>query len=90
MHLRHVFDRRATMFASLERWQIELAACIDTSMRKTKRDLQPFEYRSVRYWSKEINGTLTGGRKRKFFNSRPRAPYGLRRPHQWNPVNPWS
>ena len=41
---------------------IELAACIDTSMQ-TKRDLQPFEYRSVRYWSKEINGTRTGGRK---------------------------
>jgi len=46
----------------LECWQIELAACIDTSM-KTKRGLQPFEYPSVRYWSKEINGTLTGGRK---------------------------
>ena len=28
--------------------------------------MQPFEYRSVRYWSKEINGTLTGGRKTKF------------------------
>ena len=26
--------------------------------------MQPFEYRSVRYWSKEINGTRTGGRKR--------------------------
>ena len=39
--------------------------------------MQPFECRSVRYWSKEINGTLTGGRKRNFFNSRPRAPYGL-------------
>ena len=26
--------------------------------------MQPFEYRSVRYWSKEINGTLTGGRKK--------------------------
>ena len=31
--------------------------------------MQPFEYRSVRYWSKEINGTRTGGRK-LFFNSR--------------------
>ena len=42
--------------------------------RKTlaiKRDMQPFEYRSVCYWSKEINGTRTGGRKGKFFNSRP-------------------
>ena len=46
-----------------QRWQIELAACIDTSMQ-TKHDLQPFEYRSVRYWSKEINGTLTGGQKK--------------------------
>ena len=56
--------------------------------------MQPFEYRSVRYWSKEIDGTLTGGRKRFFFNSRPRTPYGLWRPHQWNPVNvlrcPWG
>ena len=25
--------------------------------------MQSFEYRSVRYWTKEINGTLTGGRK---------------------------
>jgi len=32
--------------------------------------MQPFEYPSVRYWSKEINGTRTGGRKRIFFNSR--------------------
>ena len=42
--------------------------------------MQPFEYPSVRYWSNEINGTHTGGRKRIFFNSRPRAPYGLWRP----------
>ena len=26
--------------------------------------MQSSEYRSVRYWSKEINGTLTGGRKK--------------------------
>ena len=26
-----------------------------------------FEYRSVRYWSKEIDGTLTGGRKKVIF-----------------------
>ena len=26
--------------------------------------LQFFEYRSVRYWSKEINGTRTGGQKK--------------------------
>ena len=30
-------------------------------------DMQPFEYRSVRYWPKEINGTLTGERKKIFF-----------------------
>ena len=29
-----------------------------------RRAMQSFEYRSVRYWSKEINGTLTGGRKK--------------------------
>ena len=29
--------------------------------------MQSFEYRSVRYWSKEINGTLTGGQKFFFF-----------------------
>ena len=29
--------------------------------------MQLFEYRSVRYWSKEINGTLTGGRKKYIF-----------------------
>ena len=28
------------------------------------------------------------GPKRKFFNSRPRAPYCLWRPRLWNPVNP--
>ena len=50
--------------------------------------MQLFEYRSVRYWSKEINGTRTGGGKTKFFHSRPRAPYGLWRPRRFNPVNP--
>ena len=35
-----------------------------------RRAMQSFEYRSVRYWSKGINGTLTGGRKKFFFNSR--------------------
>ena len=63
-----------------------LAVC-KTLASKSKRDMQLFEYRSVRYWSKEINGTRTGGRKRKFFNSRPRAPCGLWRPRRWNPVN---
>ena len=35
--------------------------------------MQPFEYPSVRYWSKEIDGALPGGRKTKFFNSRRRG-----------------
>ena len=39
-----------------------------TSFDKMRQQL--FEYRSVRYWSKEINGTLPGGRKNNFFNSR--------------------
>ena len=50
--------------------------------------MPPFEFPSVRYWSKEINGTRIGGRKRNFFNSRPRAPYGQWRPRRLNPVNP--
>ena len=29
--------------------------------------MQPLEYRSVSYWSKEINGTLPGGRKNLIF-----------------------
>ena len=32
--------------------------------------MQSFEYRSVRYWSKEIGGTYWGPKK-EFFNSRP-------------------
>ena len=43
-----------------------LAVC-KTLASQIKRDMQPFEYRSVRYWSKEINGTLTGSRKKIFF-----------------------
>ena len=40
--------------------------------------MQPLEYRSVRYWSKEINGTLTGGQKTYFFKSRPTmAPWSM-------------
>jgi hypothetical protein len=30
---------------------------------KMKRDMQPFEYRLVGYWTKEINGKLIGGPK---------------------------
>ena len=41
----------------------ELAAC-KTLASRNDRPVQPFEYHSVRYWSKEINGTLTGGRKK--------------------------
>ena len=33
------------------------------SLASSKHDLQPLEYPSVRYWSKEINGTRTGGQK---------------------------
>ena len=32
-------------------------------MQQLGTRMQLFEYRSVRYWSKEINGTRTGGRK---------------------------
>ena len=32
-----------------------------------KRGMQLFEYRSVRYWFKEIDGTLSGGRKKVIF-----------------------
>ena len=32
--------------------------------------MQPFENRSVRYWSREINGTRPGGRNFFFFISR--------------------
>ena len=38
--------------------------------------MQSFEYPSVRYWSKEINETRTGGRKRFFFNLRPTVRQG--------------
>ena len=52
------------------------------SVRKTLAcatlPVQLFEYRSVRYWSKEINGTRTGGRKRKFLDSRRRGGRGHR------------
>ena len=44
----------------------ELAYC-KTLASKTKRDMQPFEHRSVRYWSKEINGTHTGGAKKEIY-----------------------
>ena len=40
--------------------------------------MQPFLSRLVRYWSKEINGTLPGGRKKNFFNSRRRGGRGHR------------
>ena len=35
-----------------------------------KRDMHPFEYRSVRYWSKETDWTLSGGLKNSFLDSR--------------------
>ena len=51
--------------------------------------MQPFEYRSVRYWSKEINGTRTGGRKTNLVIRGARAEDATGRPRQWNPVNLW-
>ena len=39
------------------------SACKDTS-KNSKRRCKPFGYPSVGYWSKEINRTLTGGRKK--------------------------
>ena len=59
-----------------------------TLASKTNRGMQPLEDRSVRYWSKEIDGTRIGGRKRKFFNSRRRPAIPPWRPRQFNPVNP--
>ena len=41
----------------------QLAVC-KTLASKLERVMQLFEHRSVPYWSKEINGTRTGGRKR--------------------------
>ena len=38
----------------------QLAVCKILAF-KLERDMQLFEYRSVRYWSKEINGTRIGG-----------------------------
>ena len=40
------------------------AGAVGSGPRRVQRDMQLFEYRSVRYWSKENNGTLTGGRKK--------------------------
>ena len=39
----------------------ELAEC---RVSNVKRCMQLFKYRSVRYWSKEIDGTLPTGRKK--------------------------
>ena len=41
------------------------------------RAMQSFEYRSVRKWSKEINGTHTGGGKSFFFYFAAEGAYGL-------------
>ena len=45
--------------------QSELAA--RKTLASEQNDMQSFECRLVRYWSKEINGTLTRGRKNYFF-----------------------
>ena len=63
-------------------------ASVCKTLARTERDMQPFGYRSVRYWSKEINGTRTWGRIYLFFNSRPTSRPWPWRPRQWNPVNP--
>ena len=39
--------------------------------------MQPFEHRSVRYWSKEINGTLTGRRKNFVFFFKQKTAYEI-------------
>ena len=49
-----------------------------------------YEYRSVRYWSKEIDETLTGGRKIIFLIRGCRRDCGPGRMLQWNPVHSWS
>ena len=42
----------------------ELASgLLKTLASKIGTRMQPFEYPSVRLWSKESNGTLTGGQK---------------------------
>ena len=68
--------------------RVQLAAC-KTLANKLRERMQPFEYPSVRYWSKEINGTLHGGQKNKFFNSRAEADDAPGQPRQLKPVNPW-
>ena len=40
----------------------KLARHVKTLASETR--MQPFEYRSVSYWSKEINGALTVGQKK--------------------------
>jgi len=41
--------------------------CIHSFYVSAKRDMEPFEYRSVGYWSKETNTTIPGGRKGNCF-----------------------
>ena len=50
--------------------------------------MQPFESLSVRYWSKEINGTLPGGRKKNFLIRGAEAAVTTGQPRWFNPVNP--
>ena len=63
----------------------ELAACMTLA---SKNDMQLFEYRSVRYWSKEINETRTGGPKGNFLIRGAEADEATGRARRWNPVNP--
>ena len=63
----------------------QLAAC---KILANSERMQSSDGPSVRYWSKEINGTLTGGLKKLFFNSRCGGGRGTGRPRRLNPVNP--
>ena len=54
---------RAVRASNYRRRHPKASACKDTS-KNSKRRCKPFEYPSVGYWSKEINRTLTGGRKK--------------------------
>ena len=57
----------ALAVSSFER-PVWLAVC--KTLASTGTRMQLFEYPSVRYWSKEINGTRTGGRKIFLLNIR--------------------
>ena len=55
---------RLCVTKAVERAKIKQLAACKTLARETRTPMQSFEYRSVRYWSKGINWTLPGGRKK--------------------------